>query len=404
MSYKFKPLTVENLSKQLKKIVESHFCRVYVIGEVSGFKRHISGHIYFSLKDSFCIIDAICWKGNVLHFSIIPKEGMEIIVVGYISTYMGRSKYQIIIEKIEPVGEGSLLKLLNNRRKKLALEGLFDELKKKDVSKFPSIIGVITSPTGSVIIDILHRVRERYPCRVIIWPVSVQNFSSADSISKAIYGFNDYNLPFPNPDVIIVARGGGSLEDLWAFNEEIVVRSIFKSLLPIVSAIGHETDITLVDFASDKRVPTPTAAVEHTTPVLKDIQKLLNEYFYRNHNVMKRFLFYYFAKIESILKLLPNPEQLLNNYYYNLNSWKERMERILLQIIKNQKNKIENLIKIINGYSYHKVIERGFLIAKTSTGILLTNSKSIPDNQKAILVFSDGEVTSLLKPKKFDLV
>lgn len=267
-------LTVTELSAALKRTVEDNFGYVRVRGEVSGYRGpHSSGHVYFALKDENARIDAVIWKMAFARMRIKPEEGLEVVVTGRLTTYPGRSNYQIVIETLEPAGVGALLKQLEERKKKLAAEGLFEEARKQLIPFMPDVVGVVTSPTGAVIRDILHRLADRFPRDVIVWPVRVQGDGAALEIAAAIRGFNE--LPaggrIPRPDVLIVARGGGSLEDLWCFNEEIVVRAAADSMIPLISAVGHETDVTLIDFASDRRAPTPTAAAEMAVPVRADL-------------------------------------------------------------------------------------------------------------------------------------
>ena len=266
--------TVSELSSALKRTVEDTYGHVRVRGEISGFRGpHSSGHCYFALKDENAKIEAVIWKGVHGRMRFKPQEGLEIIATGKLTTYPGSSKYQIVIEAIEPAGIGALMALMEERKKKLAAEGLFDEARKQLLPWLPEVIGVVTSPTGAVIRDILHRLEDRFPRRVLVWPVKVQGEGSAEQVAAAIRGFNA--LPeagrIPRPDVLIVARGGGSLEDLWSFNEEIVVRAAAESMIPLISAVGHETDITLIDFAADKRAPTPTAAAEMAVPVRSEL-------------------------------------------------------------------------------------------------------------------------------------
>ena len=261
--------TVSELSSALKRTVEDTYGHVRVRGEISGFRGpHSSGHCYFALKDESAKIEAVIWKGVHGRMRFKPQEGLEVIATGKLTTYPGSSKYQIVIEAIEPAGIGALMALMEERKKKLAAEGLFDEARKQLLPWLPEVIGVVTSPTGAVIRDILHRLQDRFPRRVLVWPVKVQGEGSAEQVAAAIRGFNA--LPeggkIPRPDLLIVARGGGSLEDLWSFNEEIVVRAAADSMIPLISAVGHETDITLIDFAADKRAPTPTAAAEMAVP------------------------------------------------------------------------------------------------------------------------------------------
>jgi exodeoxyribonuclease VII large subunit len=266
--------TVSELSSALRRTVEDAYGHVRVRGEITGFRgAHSSGHCYFALKDDGAKIEAVIWKGTHGRMRFKPQEGLEVIATGKLTTYPGSSKYQIVIESLEPAGIGALMALMEERKKKLAAEGLFDAARKQLLPWLPEVIGVVTSPTGAVIRDILHRLQDRFPRRVLVWPVKVQGEGSAEQVAAAIRGFNA--LPegggIPRPDLLIVARGGGSLEDLWSFNEEIVVRAAADSMIPLISAVGHETDITLIDFAADKRAPTPTAAAEMAVPVRSEL-------------------------------------------------------------------------------------------------------------------------------------
>src|SRR5437763_368695 len=266
--------TVSELSSALKRTVEDAYGHVRVRGEISGFRgAHSSGHCYFALKDETAKIEAVIWKSAHARMRSKPQEGLEVIATGRLTTFPGSSKYQIVIEALEPAGIGALMALMEERKRKLGAEGLFDEARKQLLPWLPEVIGVVTSPTGAVIRDILHRLEARFPRRVLVWPVRVQGEGSAEQIAAAIRGFNA--LPergrIPRPDLLIVARGGGSLEDLWSFNEEIVVRAAAESMIPLISAVGHETDITLIDFAADKRAPTPTAAAEMAVPVRSEL-------------------------------------------------------------------------------------------------------------------------------------
>jgi exodeoxyribonuclease VII large subunit len=266
--------TVSELSSALKRTVEDRFGHVRVRGEITGFRGpHSSGHCYFALKDENAKIEAVIWKFAHARMRFKPQEGLEVIATGKLTTYPNSSKYQIVIEALEPAGIGALMALMEERKKKLAAEGLFDEARKQLLPWLPEVIGVVTSPTGAVIRDILHRLEDRFPRRVLVWPVKVQGEGSAEQVAAAIRGFNA--LPeggrIPRPDLLIVARGGGSLEDLWSFNEEIVVRAAAESMIPLISAVGHETDITLIDFSADKRAPTPTAAAEMAVPVRSEL-------------------------------------------------------------------------------------------------------------------------------------
>src|SRR6195952_2241776 len=266
--------TVSELSSALKRTVEDAYGQVRVRGEISGFRGpHSSGHCYFALKDENAKIEAVIWKTTHIRMRFKPQEGLEVIATGKLTTFPGSSKYQIVIESSEPAGVGALMALMEERKRKLGAEGLFDAARKQLLPWLPEVIGVVTSPTGAVIRDILHRLEDRFPRRVLVWPVKVQGEGSAEQVAAAIRGFNA--LPeggrIPRPDLLIVARGGGSLEDLWSFNEEIVVRAAAESMIPLISAVGHETDITLLDFVADKRAPTPTAAAEMAVPVRAEL-------------------------------------------------------------------------------------------------------------------------------------
>jgi len=268
------PLSVTELSGALKRTIETTFGDVRVRGEISGFKRHSSGHCYFTLKDENACIDAVIWRTSTTALAFKPEDGAEVIATGKLTTYPGRSKYQIVIERMELAGEGALLALLDRRRKALAAEGLFDPARKRKLPFLPRVIGVVTSPSGAVIRDILHRLEDRCPTHVILWPVPVQGEGAAEKIAEAIRGFASL---VPLPELLIVARGGGSIEDLWAFNEEEVVRAAAASPIPLISAVGHETDTTLIDFAADLRAPTPTAAAELAVPVRSELFAQLTE-------------------------------------------------------------------------------------------------------------------------------
>jgi exodeoxyribonuclease VII large subunit len=270
--------TVSELSGALKRTVEDAFGNVRVRGEISGYRGpHSSGHAYFALKDERSRLEAVIWKGTFSRLKFRPEEGMEVIATGKLTTYPGSSKYQIVIDNIEPAGAGALMALLEERRRRLAAEGLFDEARKQLLPFMPRVIGVVTSPTGAVIRDIVHRISDRFPLHVVVWPVRVQGDTAGAEVAAAVAGFNDLDPlgPVPVPDVLIVARGGGSLEDLWGFNDEAVVRAVAASHIPVISAVGHETDWTLIDHAADMRAPTPTGAAELAVPVKADLEAAL---------------------------------------------------------------------------------------------------------------------------------
>lgn len=285
--------TVSEVANAVKRTIEDSFGYVRVRGEISGYRgQHSSGHAYFTLKDDAACIDAVVWKGNFARLAFKPEEGLEVIATGRMTTYPRSSKYQIVIEQIEPAGAGALMALLEERRKKLLAEGLFAPERKRELPYLPRIIGVVTSPTGAVIRDILHRLEDRFPTHVIVWPVRVQGDTCASEVTAAIDGFNSFapGGPIPRPDLLIVARGGGSIEDLWGFNEESVVRAVAHSQIPIISAVGHETDTTLVDYAADKRAPTPTGAAEMAVPVRGELLAYVDDLGARQRGAARRTL------------------------------------------------------------------------------------------------------------------
>jgi exodeoxyribonuclease VII large subunit len=307
--------SVSDLSGALKRTIEDQFGFVRVRGEISGYRGpSASGHVYFSLKDANAKIDAVIWKGVFGRLRIKPQEGLEIIATGKITTFPGKSSYQIIIDHIEPAGLGALMALLEERRRKLAAEGLFDEARKQLLPYLPEVIGVITSPTGAVIRDILHRLEDRFPRRVLVWPVRVQGETSGAEVAAAIRGFNALQPggAIPRPDVLIVARGGGSLEDLMSFNDEAVVRAAAASAIPLISAVGHETDWTLIDYASDLRAPTPTGAAEKVVPVRSELMAMVDDLSRRRMAAMRRLFEQRRQALRAASRALPGRETLLN--------------------------------------------------------------------------------------------
>ncbi|MHA6691785.1 exodeoxyribonuclease VII large subunit [Devosia sp. A449] len=306
--------TVSEISQAVKRTVEDEFGHVRVRGEISGFRgQHSSGHAYFTLKDESASIDAVVWKTSYAKLSFKPQEGLEVIVTGRLTTFPRSSKYQIVIDNIEPAGAGALMALLEERRKKLLAEGLFDRDRKRALPYLPRVIGVITSPTGAVIRDILHRLDDRFPSHVLVWPVRVQGDTCAPEVVNAIEGFNALlpDGPIPRPDLLIVARGGGSIEDLWGFNEEAVVRAVAASGIPIISAIGHETDTTLVDYASDMRAPTPTAAAEAAVPVRAELIGYVDDLGSRQRQAARRLTGSARDRLRAAAAGLPRPGDLV---------------------------------------------------------------------------------------------
>ncbi len=323
--------SVSELSQAVKRVVEGNFERVRVRGEISGFKRAASGHLYLTLKDEQAVLDAVCWRGTAARLGLAPEDGLEVIATGRLTTYPGRSKYQIVIERLELAGEGALLKLLEERRRKLAAEGLFDAERKRALPFLPERIGVVTSPTGAVIRDILHRLADRFPRPVLVWPVLVQGEGAAAQIAAAIAGFNALppDGPIKRPDLLIVARGGGSLEDLWAFNEEAVVRAAAASEIPLISAVGHETDTTLIDFAADYRAPTPTAAAERAVPVRSELLTATLDHGRRLAGAAARLLAERRAEVAGLARGLPEPRRLLEEKTQRLDERSERLRGAL---------------------------------------------------------------------------
>ncbi|ENT53809.1 exodeoxyribonuclease 7 large subunit [Brucella suis F7/06-5] len=306
--------SVSEISGALKRTVEDTFGHVRVRGEISGYRGpHSSGHAYFALKDDRARLEAVIWRGSMSRLRFRPEEGMEVIATGKLTTYPGSSKYQIVIEQMEPAGAGALMALLEERKQRLAAEGLFDPALKQLLPFMPRVIGVVTSPTGAVIRDIIHRISDRYPLRVIVWPVRVQGDTCGPEVATAVNGFNTLpdDGPILRPDVLIVARGGGSLEDLWGFNDEIVVRAVAASHIPVISAVGHETDWTLIDLAADMRAPTPTGAAEMAVPVKADLQASLASQSARLSSAMSRFFDQKRQAHRAAARAMPSADQLL---------------------------------------------------------------------------------------------
>ncbi|MEB3043156.1 exodeoxyribonuclease VII large subunit [Rhizobium mulingense] len=306
--------SVSELSGSIKRTVETAFDQVRVRGEISGYRGpHSSGHAYFALKDDRARIDAVIWKTTFSRLKFRPEEGMEVIATGKVTTFPGSSKYQIVIETLEPAGAGALMALIEERKRKLGAEGLFDAARKKRLPFMPKVIGVVTSPTGAVIRDILHRISDRFPVHVLVWPVKVQGEGSGEEVANAIRGFNGLEPggTIARPDVLIVARGGGSLEDLWSFNDEIVVRAAAESRIPLISAVGHETDWTLIDYAADIRAPTPTGAAEMAVPVKAELEAQLAALAARLQGCMSRQMDQRRQSVRGLMRALPSLDQLL---------------------------------------------------------------------------------------------
>lgn len=405
--------SVTEISQNLKQTVEKTFNRIRVRGEVSGLKRHTSGHTYFALKDADAVMDAIAWRGSLASSSSVPlEEGLEIVAIGRLTTYPGRSKYQMVVEQFDPTGQGALLKLLEERKSRLAAEGLFDSTRKKPLPLYPQKIGIVTSPTGSVLQDILHRLEDRYPCHVLVWPVLVQGPEAAAQVAAAIEGFNQLINP---PDLIIVARGGGSLEDLWAFNEEIVVRAAATSQIPLISAVGHETDTTLIDYAADRRAPTPTAAAEIAVPVVVDLWRFLQDRQQRMTSIIAQDLVRRETELMAAVRGLPDLTRVIEDKTQRLEDWGERLSPLLVGQVQQREHRFANLSQLfrygthqsfdhfsrqfdllasqLNHVSYQRILDRGFCWTTTAEGAFITRASQVKKGAALTLHYSDGNVS-----------
>ncbi len=435
--------TVSEFSSLLKDTVESAFPSIRIRGEVSRLVIASSGHMYLTLKDDNAVIDGVCWKGTVSRLGVRPEEGLEIIASGRVSTYSGRSSYQIIIEQVEVAGEGALLKLLEDRRKKLLKEGLFDQSNKLPLPKLPNSIGVVTSPTGSVIRDILHRLRDRFPRRVLIWPTRVQGNDAAKEIVAALEGFDKLGTisQIEPPELIIVARGGGSLEDLWAFNEENVVRAVSRCRIPIISAIGHETDTTLIDLVADLRAPTPTAAAEFAVPEREELLGKVKNSEIRLRSSIKTNIESMEEKIMGLSRGIVNPMRALETAYQRFDDTSSHMhlaienniqekfmslgqlsaalisprQQVLFkdeqlkmtikaltntfrEMVVKKYNKLEKTGLELEGVSFQRTLDRGFALVTDAEGNL-TSAKQTSLDSIINIKFSDGLVSAQVHDK-----
>ena len=334
--------TVSELSGAVRRSIEDQFGRVRVRAEIGRVSRPGSGHLYFDLKDDRAVLAAVTWKGQAARLAHRPEEGMEVIATGRLTTFPGQSKYQMIVDQIEPAGAGALMAMLERRRKALAEEGLFDEGRKRALPYLPRVIGVVTSPSGAVIRDILHRLRDRFPTHVVIWPVAVQGEACAGQVAAAIRGFNALpeGGPVARPDLLIVARGGGSLEDLWGFNEEIVVRAAAESRIPLISAVGHETDTTLIDFAADRRAPTPTAAAEIAVPVRADLSARLADSGARMARASARMIDRPRQRLRDLARAMGRPAALTDGARQRLDIQGARLEPALRQLVRGRRDRL----------------------------------------------------------------
>jgi len=445
--------SVTELSTALKNTIEDKFSYVRIKGELSGINNHSSGHIYLTLKDENAVINGIIWRSSVAKIKIRPEEGLEVICTGKISTgynpgrYTGRSNYQITIDTMKPAGAGALMAILEERKEKLKSEGLFEIHHKKSIPKYPSTIGVITSPTGAVLQDIKHRVSERFPCNIILWPVPVQGNDAAELIENAIRGFNkiDKTSKISKPEVLILARGGGSIEDLWCFNEERIVRAVFDSSIPLISAVGHETDTTLVDYVSDIRAPTPTAAAEIATPSKDILFTELNENENRLNYSVKNLVNIARERILNIQKLFPDHKELFNLKLNELNNLKQRLPsslkifiqkeisnfqnsgsklnlNILKEKIRNNQNsllgisnqflnnnknnflsysnRVNSASKLLESLSYKSVIKRGFAVIRNSSNKVIGKKTDIIRDNKLSIETKFGIIKAEIKDEQ----
>jgi len=335
--------SVSEIAHALKRTVEDAFGHVRVRGEISGLKVAASGHVYLCLKDESAVLDGVMWKGSAAALRFRPEDGLEVIATGKLTTYPGRSKYQIVIERMEPAGAGALMALLEQRKAKLAAEGLFAAERKRPLPFLPGVIGVVTSPTGAVIRDILHRLSDRFPRRVLVWPVLVQGEGAAEQVARAVRGFNALGEggPIPRPDLLIVARGGGSIEDLWAFNEEAVVRAVAESRIPTISAVGHETDTTLCDFAADRRAPTPTAAAEMAVPVRDDLVYTVGTLGLRLDRAVAKDVAGLTERVQAVSCRLPTPRELFALRQQRFDELADRLPRALAANAQKQRVRYE---------------------------------------------------------------
>jgi len=407
-------LSVSELSGALKRTIENAFGQVRVRGEISGFKRHASGHCYFTLKDENACIDAVIWRTSAGALAFRPEDGAEVIATGKLTIYPGRSKYQIVVDRMELAGEGALLALLEKRRKALAAEGLFDTSRKRKLPFLPRVIGVVTSPTGAVIRDILHRLEDRCPTRVIVWPVPVQGEGASAKIAAAIRAFANLE---PRPDLLIVARGGGSIEDLWPFNEEEVVRAAAESPIPLISAVGHETDTTLIDHAADLRAPTPTAAAEIAVPVRSDLFVQLSELQHRAQHCLSRRIERSRERFDLVVCRWPEPQVIFAPVVQRVDELGERLPRSLAsragharadlnlvagrlrrdvidQRIARLSERLSAAWKMAELAHPERPLSKGFVRVTTRDGRTLIHSADARQAARLTLHFGDGAVNA----------
>ncbi|NRB10516.1 MAG: exodeoxyribonuclease VII large subunit [Rickettsiaceae bacterium] len=427
--------SVSEISNKIKSLLENNIGYVKIKGEISGLKIASSGHCYFTLKDANAVLAATCWRHYLANVNFKLEEGLEVVVTGKITAYSGQSKYQISAERIEPSGIGAFMKILKERKLKLQQEGLFAKEHKQKLPFLPLKIGIVTSITGAVIKDIIHRISDRFPINLIVWPVTVQGEEAAGEITTAINNFNQLDAK-QKPDLLIIARGGGSIEDLWPFNEEIVIRAAYNSKIPIISAVGHETDYTLLDLVADVRAPTPTAAAEFAVPVITDIKYTLNSLFNIIESRVTKLVKYNYQIISSYNRILQYPTNYLNTNMQKIDELGFRLSAALPNLFK-QKNqslsyfplsrmiphklisyknlqvnnsfygllnkktvtlqkfnhKLELNCSILSSLDYNKVLKRGYTMIKNEQGNYLSNAADANKQQKLQIKFHDGEIT-----------
>jgi exodeoxyribonuclease VII large subunit len=380
-------LTVSELSFALKRIIEEDFAHVRVRAEIGRVSRPSSGHLYLDLKDERACLAGVVWKTSVAGLKIRPEQGLEVVCTGRLTTFPGQSKYQIVIESMEPAGLGALMALLEERRRKLAAEGLFEEARKKPIPFLPRVIGVVTSPSGSVIRDILHRLGDRFPRHVLVWPVRVQGETCAREVAAAIRGFNalDGRGAIPRPELLIVARGGGSLEDLWSFNEEIVVRAAAESAIPLISAVGHETDTTLIDLAADLRAPTPTAAAERAVPVRSELLSRLGDLSRRREGALARHHSERRMRLRSAVRALPRPDDLLSFARQRFDASLERLRASFARDLAARRARLDRCAVRLHPRLLGGAVEqRRLLLARAHGGLVAAQRRALADHRSLV--------------------
>ena len=431
--------SVSEISGAVKRTIEGQFSHVRVRGEIGRVNRYSSGHIYYDLKDEGAVLNAVTWKGQAGRLSVQPEEGMEVVAVGKLTSFPKQSKYQMNVMELRVAGVGALMAMLEKRKKALAAEGLFDQDRKRPIPYLPEVIGVVTSPSGAVIRDILHRLRDRFPRKVLVWPVAVQGDRCAPEVSAAIEGFNQMTPggAMPRPDLIIVARGGGSIEDLWGFNEEVVARAAAASDIPLISAVGHETDTTLIDYVSDQRAPTPTAAAELAVPVRAELAAWLASMEERRVRALTDGLARRQQRLRDLSRALPNPEEIVAMQRQRLDLLESRLPRALQGVVdrrkaqvveqgaglrpqvlaravenkterltvlgqrfargaetqgKSWRTKLDGLERLRETLGYQATLERGYAVVRDQTGVLVSDSVAAGAAGGLEIQFKDGRV------------